>query len=230
MNKNYEKLQEYIEKSIAMSSALAIFEWDNETLAPEKAIENTSKVMGILAKENHKALINDEVKDLLDTLDKEKDLTLTEKKTVEKLKKEYEQLNAVTAEEYQAYNELTARSSNAWAKAKEQNDFSIFAPFLEKIIAFNKKMAANRSKDEGSIYNVLLDDFEEGFTTDVLDKFFSELKEGILPLANKIKEKEDKIVNAVVNDKVPKDVSLTSDLTLEELEANYLKQYEYHFQ
>ena len=40
MNKNYEKLQEYIEKSIAMSSALAIFEWDNETLAPESAIDN----------------------------------------------------------------------------------------------------------------------------------------------------------------------------------------------
>ena len=97
MNKNYEKLQEYIEKSIAMSSALAIFEWDNETLAPEKAIENTSKVMGILAKENHKSLINDEVKELLDVLTKEKDLTLTEKKTVEKLKKEYERvLKAIT--------------------------------------------------------------------------------------------------------------------------------------
>ena len=98
MNKNYEKLQEYIEKSIAMSSALAIFEWDNETLAPESAIENTSKIMGILAKENHKALINDDVKALLATLEQEEDLTLTERKTVEKLKKEYEQLNAVTAE------------------------------------------------------------------------------------------------------------------------------------
>lgn len=193
MNKNYEKLQEYIEKSIAMSSALAIFEWDNETLAPESAIENTSKIMGILAKENHKALINDEVKELLSILEKEDNLTLTEKKTVEKLKKEYEQLNAVTAEEYQEYNELTAKSANAWAKAKEQNDFSIFAPFLEKIIAFNKKMAANRSKGEGNIYNVLLDDYEEGFTTDVLDKFFAELKEGILPLANKIKDKENSI-------------------------------------
>lgn len=193
MNKNYERLQEYIEKSIAISAALAVFEWDNETLAPESAIENTSRIMGILAKENHKALINDEVKELLSVLEKEDGLTFTEKKTVCKLKKEYEKLDAVTAEEYQEYNELTAKSANAWAKAKEQNDFSIFAPFLEKIIAFNKKMAAGRSKDGVRIYNVLLDDYEEGFTTDVLDKFFEELKNGILPLANKIKEKEDSI-------------------------------------
>lgn len=193
MNKNYERLQEYIEKSIAISSALAVFEWDNETLAPESAIENTSRIMGILAKENHKALINDEVKKLLSVLEKEDGLTLIEKKTVRKLKKEYEKLDAVTAEEYQEYNELTAKSASAWAKAKELNDFSVFAPFLEKIIAFNKKLAANRSKDGKCIYNVLLNDYEEGFTEDVLDKFFEELKEGILPLADRIKEKEASI-------------------------------------
>ena len=193
MNQNFVKLQEYMDKSKAISAALALFEWDNETLAPEAAIENTSKFMGILAGENHKALINDEVRGLLDTLKDADDLNETEKKIVDKMLKEYEQLDAVTAEEYKEYNELTAKSTNAWASAKEKNDFSIFAPYLEKIIAFNKKMASNRSKDGENIYNVLLDDFEEGFTTEVLDKFFNELKEGIVPLAKKIKAKEDSI-------------------------------------
>ncbi len=193
MNQKFEKLREYMDKSIALSSAMALFSWDNETLAPEAAIENTSKIMGILAGENHKALINDDVRALVNELQNADDLTETEKKIVDIMIKEYKQLDAVTAEEYKEYSELTARSSNAWASAKEKNDFSVFAPFLKEIIAFNKKMAANRSESKKNIYDVLLNDYEEGFSTEVLDKFFDELKKGIMPLAKKIKEKEDNI-------------------------------------
>lgn len=193
MNKNFEKLKDYMDKGIALSAAMGLFEWDNETLAPSAAIENTSKIMGILAKENHEALINDEVRELFAGLENAEDLTETEKLIVKKMQKEFKKLSAVTAKEYKDYNELTAKSANAWATAKENNDFSGFAPYLEKIIAFNKKTAKNRVEDRTSPYDVLLEDFEEGFTTEVLDKFFGELKEGILPLADKIKEKEDTV-------------------------------------
>ncbi|MBQ9766410.1 MAG: carboxypeptidase M32 [Lachnospiraceae bacterium] len=193
MNKKYEQLKKYIDKRVALGAAMALFEWDDATLAPEESVENNAKIKGILAGESHKALINEEVKALLDELKDADDLNETEKKIVNIMLKEYEQLDAVTAEEYKDYNELVANSINAWEKAKESNDFSVFAPYLEKVIAFNKKMATNRNKNNDSLYNILLGDYEEGFTTEVLDKFFEELKNGIVPLAKQIKAKEDSI-------------------------------------
>ena len=49
MNAYYEELKTYIEKSAALGTALSMLHWDNETLAPEEAIKNTSGVLGILS-------------------------------------------------------------------------------------------------------------------------------------------------------------------------------------
>ena len=51
MNKSYEKLQTILDKAGALGASLTLFSWDQETLAPEKSIENTSKVIGILSGE-----------------------------------------------------------------------------------------------------------------------------------------------------------------------------------
>ena len=40
---------EFLEKQNALETALILFDWDNETLAPEKASERTSKTVGTLS-------------------------------------------------------------------------------------------------------------------------------------------------------------------------------------
>ena len=38
-NSDYEELMQYLEETQAYETALILFEWDEETLAPEEAIE-----------------------------------------------------------------------------------------------------------------------------------------------------------------------------------------------
>ena len=74
MNKTFEELTPWLDKIYALNCALVLFEWDDATEAPEESSELTSKAVEILSSEYFKAIINDDVKKLLEKLSEEKDL------------------------------------------------------------------------------------------------------------------------------------------------------------
>ncbi len=68
MSELYEKLRPHIERQFALDCALTLYSWDNETLAPKDAMENTAKIIGTLSAQAYGALVNDEVRTLLASL------------------------------------------------------------------------------------------------------------------------------------------------------------------
>ena len=73
MSEVFEQLKPHLDKSYAYNVALGSLSFDNETIAPKEAIEFTSVAMGILAGEGYRAIINDEVKGLLEQLGTEEE-------------------------------------------------------------------------------------------------------------------------------------------------------------
>lgn len=196
MSKTFEKLQPYLDKSMALQTARNLFEWDIQTLAPIEAADNTSKVIGILADEFMKCVINDDVKKLVKKLQEEKEqeeLSPKEKAIVKELNKTIEQLESIPPQEYREFNELTSLSNRAWIKAKKDNDYAHFAPYLKKVIEYKKKFAKYRAKKGQEPYEVLLKDFEECFGIKDLDIFFEKIKKEIIPLLKKVAEKADTV-------------------------------------
>ena len=196
MNHTFEKLTPYLDKAYALSSALVLFEWDDATEAPEEAGEIHAKAIEILSTEYYQTIINDEVKALLEELTDAADLSLKEASIVKDLKKQYENMEPIPQNEYQAYQGLIARASSIWAKAKNTNDYAAFAPTLKEIIDYQKKFISYRIKAKGldvKPYDLLLNDFEEGFTTRELDIFFDTLKKEIVPLLQMVVTKKDQI-------------------------------------
>ena len=196
MNPIFKKLTPWLDKAYALNSALVLFEWDDATEAPEEAAEINAKTVEILSTEYYKTIINDEVKDLLKQLSKETDLDLKEAAIVKELKKQFDDMEPIPQDEYQAYQGLIARSSSIWTKAKNNDDYDQFAPTLKEIIDYQKKFIDYRLKASGKDmkpYDLLLNDFEEGFTTKELDIFFDTLKSEIVPLLRMVVEKKDKI-------------------------------------
>ena len=194
MSPLFEQLQIHLDKAYAYRTALVLLSWDNSTLAPKKAMANTSKAVAILSGERYKALINQEVKDLLNALttkEEQEKLTFYEKAIVKNVKKQFEDLELIPAEEYQEYQLLLAKSKQAWEYAKANNDYPSFAPVLKDIIAYTKKFASYKQKEGQPLYDVQLDDYAEGFTTEILDDFFGKLRTELVPLVHKIKEKKN---------------------------------------
>lgn len=194
MNKTFEKLQGYLDKAYAYRTALTMLSWDNSTAAPKEAIEFTAKAMGILSGEYYNTIINDEIKELLTELSKEEaqaELSVYERAIVKQMKKEFEDLEIIPADEYQAYQMLLTKAAPVWEEAKNTNNYSLYAPVLEEIIAYTKKFAGYKQKEGQKLYDVLLNDFEEGFTVDILDGFFGKLRTALVPLVQQIREKKD---------------------------------------
>ncbi len=188
MKESFEKLQKHLEKASALGVAMNLFYWDGDTLAPAESSEYTAKVLAILSGEQFDTLVGDETRRLLAECEKEQDLSLEEEAILRILHRQFEQLEKLPRDEYAKLQELTTKGHVVWREAKEKNDYALFAPILQQILDLSKRFAALRAAEGQAPYDVLLNDCEEGFTMDVLDPFFTKMKEEIVPLLRKIQE------------------------------------------
>lgn len=207
-NSDYEELMQYLEEAQAYETALILFEWDEETLAPEEAGSRTARMQGVLSSSYQKIMMSERVKELVDKCLQEltEDGSVAEEKPVmetadgelteegiryailKAAKRTIEEVSCIPPEEYRAYQELISKSTRIWTKARKENDFASFAPVLKEIIDYQKKFASYRQKEGQKLYDVMLDSFEPGFTMEKLDEFFDMLKEHIVPLLKQVME------------------------------------------
>lgn len=192
-NSDYEELMQYLEEAQAYETALILFEWDEETLAPEEAGSRTARMQGVLSSSYQKIMMSERVKELVDKCLQEltEDGSVAEEKPVmetadgelteegiryailKAAKRTIEEISCIPPEEYRAYQELTSKSTRIWTKARKENDFASFAPVLKEIIDYQKKFASYRQKEGQKLYDVMLNSFEPGFTMEKLDEFLT---------------------------------------------------------
>ena len=68
-----------------------------------------------------------------------------------------------------------------WEKAKDNNDYEMFKPYLKKVINLTKEYYGYIS-DGKNLYDTMLNEFESGITSEVIDKLFNELKNALIPI------------------------------------------------
>ncbi|WP_432408284.1 carboxypeptidase M32 [Wukongibacter sp. M2B1] len=195
MNLEQAKTQfnEILEKIKAYEHSASLIYWDAAIGAPKKAVDNRAQILGILSGEVFKLTVSEEMKQCLEALEENEDrIDNVTKAIVREMHKEYDKLTKIPSNEYREYAELLGKSNVVWEEAKNKSDFSIFEPYLEKIISTLRKFVEYRGYN-GHPYNTLLDDYEPGMTTEKLDKFFEDLKERIVPLVKKIKNSDKEI-------------------------------------
>jgi carboxypeptidase Taq len=91
--------------------------------------------------------------------------------------------------------EATARP--VWQKAREDDDFELFAPYLEKNVELNRRVAdALGYRDRP--YDALLDRTEPGLTTGRLEGIFDQLKNAIVPLVADVARHADAVDDSVL--------------------------------
>ena len=181
MNREWEELQEILQKASMYRAALSLMSWDSDTIAPPKAAEWTARFVGTISQEYFTMMTSPRVRDLAAAIDPET-LDHDGKALLRHVRRTVENLTSIPAEEYRAYQELLVRSRATWKHAKDTNDFASFAPVLQQVIDTRRRFAALRVKDGETPYNVLLNDYEEGFPAAVLDPFFEKLKACVVPL------------------------------------------------
>ncbi|MDF2820814.1 MAG: ypwA [Clostridiales bacterium] len=188
VNETLERFKELSTKIASLSKGCTLFNWDNSTGAPVKAIEEKATYMGILATMAFEIGISPEMKESIYFLNDHIDeLDEVYAKIIKDSVKEFEKMSKIPTKEYQEYSILTSQTETIWQEAKTNNDFTTFEPYLTKIVAFQRKMAEYFGYEKHP-YDALLDAFEPGITVENLDKFFAKLRAEIVPLVKAIKE------------------------------------------
>ena len=173
----------------ALYHAMGVLEYDGETVAPRDSADGRARTMGYLSGLLYAQTTDPALFELVDWLDARKtELGFEEAREVKLVKKQCDEISKIPAEEYVAYSELVSRANAVWHDAKVNSDFASFAPYLEKIVAFNIRQAG-WLHPEMETYNALLDSYEEGLTTDTLDRFFGMLRTGLVPVIEAVGKK-----------------------------------------
>ena len=179
-------LEQYQQTMAAYGHAMGVLYLDATTAAPSDSWEGRGKTMEILSKITYELQTSPDVGQMLELLEQNVDvLTAVQKRQVEVIRKGYDQTFRIPAEEYVAYSVLTNDAGAVWEKAKNENDFASFAPYLQKIMDYNRKFAGYYNP-EMAPYDALLNEYEEGLNTKVLDAFFAQLRSVIVPLIAKV--------------------------------------------
>ena len=190
LKKALEELSLLQKKMYAYNVATSAIYLDAVTVAPKDTAEGRGVALGILAGEKQKAFTAPEVGELLAFLKEHmEELQPAEARQVVVLDRDYKQLSLIPAEEYMEYAMLSNESDAVWHRAKEESNFELFRPVLEKMVAFNIKFAGYYDSTKKP-YDALLNEYERGVDMEYLDKFFATVREKLVPLIHKISQAE----------------------------------------
>ena len=183
------QLKELESRLSAYQHALGLISYDGATTAPDGTAANRAHSMGILSRELYLISTGEETVRLLEYLDENKDaLNEKQRREVYLLLKDIRYMQKIPMEEYVAYETLLVEADDVWHKAKEENDFASFEPYLQQIFDTTRRFALYAAPDKNP-YDYWLNEFEPGLDRKKCDAFFAEIRSHIVPLLAKVLKK-----------------------------------------
>lgn len=177
-------------KLSAYGHAMALIYYDGATTAPKGTAANRGQTLSVLSEESYLLSTSEQTVDLLEFLDAHKDeLSPADARAVEISIKDIREMKKIPLNEYVEYEQLLVEADDVWHRAKEESDFELFRPVLERIFDTQKRFASYCAPEKHP-YNYCLNNYENGLTMDKCDEFFSALKSRLVPLIKAISEKE----------------------------------------
>ena len=188
MSEKFEALQAHLKKMAIYGQAMNAMYWDTRTTMPKEGFAGRMEAIGFFSGESFRMSTSDEVYNLLVDLNQPEEYDALDedwKWIVRKMLEDMERDRRVPADFYEQYVIASNESEHAWEEAKQKNDFSIFAPHLEKMIEMSRQMYAYTDPGKET-YDAMLDTFEKGMDSATIDRIFGELKAELVPLVKKI--------------------------------------------
>ena len=198
------QLEELQQKMSAYDHATSLIYYDGVTAAPAGTAGNRAQTLGVLSGEMYRLATGPDTAALLEYLDENKaELNERERRIVFLLLKDIRQMRKIPMDEYISYQRLLAEADDVWHRAKENSDFALFEPVLEKIFETNIRFAGYCAPDKAP-YDYWLNEYEEGVSMASCDAFFAALRERIVPLLHRV-QAAPQVDNSIIKGHFPAD-------------------------
>lgn len=189
MQHTYQNLVGKLEELGQLEQIMGILHWDQEVIMPTGGAQARGEQLASLAGVIHEKMTDPAIGELLDQLESgaSNDFDPYQQCNIRETRRVYDRETKVPTELVQELAELGSRGHHVWAKAREENKYSDFAPVLERLIELKKQWAHHIQPDQPP-YNVLMDVYERGLTMAQVDPIFDRLKTELVLLIRAIQE------------------------------------------
>ena len=190
MGENLKRVKERWAEISDLGSVQELLGWDQHTYMPPGGSAARAEQIATLQRLEHQMLTSTETRKWLDGAEREVeslDPDSDDRAFVTVARRDLEDALKLPEELVVERARTSSLALEAWADARENNLFVRFAPWLQKVIELERRVAEHRGYEDHP-YDALLDLYERGARTRQVTAFFAELRERLVPLARRIIE------------------------------------------
>ncbi|MCZ2115771.1 MAG: carboxypeptidase M32 [Anaerolineae bacterium] len=201
MSTEYQKLLERVNQINDLGKAAAIMYWDREVNMPSAGSAERTAQMTTLSSLIHEMFTSDEMGELIENAAVElagADYDSDEASLIRLLRRDYADERKLPAEYVARSAAISGQTREAWVKARAENDFPHFRPWLEKVIELCQEQAEYYGYEDEK-YDALLDKYEPGMKTAEVRAIFESVKAELVPLREAIDESSVKLDDSIVH-------------------------------
>jgi carboxypeptidase Taq len=167
----------------ALDHASSVLDWDLETYMPVEGAKPRSFAYAQLALMKQGGLI--EAASLISQAEKLAGLSDREKGILRVAKREIDYYTKIPPKLLEELERTRKEATVVWREARKKSDFTMFKPWLERIVDL-KKQEAEKLGYQGHAYNALLNRYEEELTVADVDRAFSQLVPDLKRILGKV--------------------------------------------
>lgn len=187
----YRQLLAEMRELAVLGSISATLGWDQEVMMPPAAAPLRGEQASLLSSLVHDRRTTPAMGELIARCEADAE-TMADPDAaanLRNLRRDYDRATRLPTELVREMAEVSTLAMHAWREARERSDFPAFAPWLEKLVALNRRTAEHLGVPEGGeLYDALLENFEPGMRAAELDRVFGELRAGLVPLIRELSE------------------------------------------
>jgi carboxypeptidase Taq len=183
VNNDLAPLKERLATIGDLHSAASVLAWDRQTYMPEAGVRGRAEQLATLARLTHEMLVSSETGRLLSDVS-EREPGSDDAALLRLARREHGRAIRLPARLVEETSRATALAEQVWIRAREESDWPLFAPHLERVLALKQEEAGYLDAEHP--YDAMLDRFDPGASTQRMRTMFDELKEGIVPLVRDV--------------------------------------------
>jgi carboxypeptidase Taq len=161
-----------------------VLEWDQLVMMPSGGAATRAEGLATLHRLAHELFVRDEIGELLDRLgptEADLDPDSDDACLIAVTRRDWEKARRIPPELRGELTKLASEGVEAWAVAREMDDYASFRPWLDRTLDLKQRYIECFPPTDDP-YDVLLDDFEQGMRTDEVRRVFDRLKPALREL------------------------------------------------
>jgi len=194
-DRDLELIEENFRDIALLESIASTLGWDERTGLPDEAGEYRAHQITLLSGLIHDRRTSPQLGERLARLADSSvttDPNSNQSVTIRCLQKDFLRHSKLSKSLVEAISNATVRGEQAWAVARPKNDFASFLPFLENILALRKEEAAMLQVGNQTLYDALMDQYEEGATVAIIGPVLNNLRQQLVPLVQRCAEAKNR--------------------------------------